>query len=72
MLDIDKLEAEREAATIDKADLFDFYHKHWDELVAELKRSRPPFAAKQAEDRLHRPPISSGDPRVRIIDVNDS
>lgn len=33
MIDLKKLEAERERATRDKADLFDFYHENWDTLV---------------------------------------
>lgn len=44
MLDLDKLEARRETATRDKADLFDFYHEHWDEVIAALR---------VAQDRLH-------------------
>lgn len=40
MLDLDKLEEEREAATIDKVDLFDFYNKNWDKLVQEIKKLR--------------------------------
>jgi len=41
MIDLDKLEAEREAATIDKCDLFDFYHENWANLVAEVRRLTP-------------------------------
>lgn len=41
MIDLKKLEAEREHATRDKADLFDFYHDNWDALVAEIERLRP-------------------------------
>lgn len=37
MLDLDQLEVEREKATIDKADLFDFYHDNWDKLVEEVR-----------------------------------
>lgn len=33
-MDIAKLKAEREASMVDKQDLFDFYHKNWDKLVA--------------------------------------
>lgn len=40
MLDLDKLAEEKEKATIDKADLFDFYHKNWNSLVAEIRRLR--------------------------------
>lgn len=40
MLDLDKLEGEREAASRDKADLFDFYHDNWGELISEIKRHR--------------------------------
>ena len=37
MIDLDKLEAEREAATRYKSDLFDFYHDNWDKLIAEIR-----------------------------------
>jgi hypothetical protein len=37
MLDLDKLEAEREKATEDKADLFDFYHNNWVAILKELR-----------------------------------
>ena len=37
MIDLDKLEAAREKATRDKADLFDFYHENWDTIVDALK-----------------------------------
>jgi hypothetical protein len=40
MIDLKKLEAEREAAAVDKADLFDFYHKNYPTLVAEIERLR--------------------------------
>lgn len=39
-LDLDALEVAREIATRDKCDLFDFYHAHWDKLVAEIERLR--------------------------------
>lgn len=42
MLNLEQLEADREKATIDKADLFDFYHDNWDRLVAEIKELRKP------------------------------
>jgi hypothetical protein len=38
MINWKNLEADREAASRDKADLFDFYHDTWDALVAEIKR----------------------------------
>lgn len=47
MIDIEKLEAGREAAAIDKSDLFDFYHKHWSELTAEVKRLRAELISAQ-------------------------
>jgi hypothetical protein len=40
MIDLNKLEAEREAAAVDKADLFDFYHKNFPILVAEIEGMR--------------------------------
>lgn len=39
-LNLDQLVVERTAAEIDKADLFDFYHKHWDALIVELREAR--------------------------------
>lgn len=41
MINLKQLERLRELATIDKADLFDFYHKNWDALVAEIEELRP-------------------------------
>lgn len=38
MLDLQKLSQEREKASEDKADLFDFYHKNWSSLTQELTR----------------------------------
>lgn len=38
--DLDALEVAREIATRDKCDLFDFYHAHWDALIAELREHR--------------------------------
>lgn len=35
MLDLDKLQREREGASVDKSDLFDFYHYYFDVLVKE-------------------------------------
>jgi hypothetical protein len=40
MIDLDKLEQDREAACIDKSDLFDFYNTNWDKLVAEIRSLR--------------------------------
>jgi hypothetical protein len=40
MIDLEQLEDERTEAQTDKADLFDFYHKHWDKLIAELRAHR--------------------------------
>lgn len=37
-IEFEKLAAQREACTRDKADLFDFYHDNWDRLF-ELARS---------------------------------
>lgn len=39
-MNIKELEAEREEAAKDKADLFDFYHKYWNSLIEEIKQSR--------------------------------
>lgn len=40
MLNLEKLAIEQEKAAEDKADLFDFYHKNWDALVAEIRSLR--------------------------------
>ncbi len=40
MLDLEELEEQREEATIDKVDLFDFYNANWDRLVDEIRRLR--------------------------------
>jgi len=39
-MNLKQLEAQREKASEDKADLFDFYHDNWDALVAEITRLR--------------------------------
>lgn len=41
MIDLNKLEAERKAANHDWQ-LFDFYHKNWDALVAECQPEQSP------------------------------
>ena len=53
MIDLNKLEAEREAATQDKADLFDFYHKNWDALVAEIEELRRELFAINFDRPIH-------------------
>lgn len=69
MIDLQQLEADRLAAETDKSDLFDFYHKHWNELSTEIKRLRTSVAEAQEayinargfalrDDR----PIREGDP----------
>ena len=40
MIDLEQLEADRQRAAADKADLFDFYHQHWPALVEELRKHR--------------------------------
>lgn len=43
-----QLEHDREEATVDKADLFDFYNDNWDALIAEvasLRESTPTVSA---------------------------
>jgi len=37
-IDFDQLEADYEAACIDKSDLFDFYNNNWGRLVREIER----------------------------------
>ena len=39
-LDLDQLSEEFEEASIDKSDLFDFYHDNWDRLIAEIRMLR--------------------------------
>lgn len=38
MINLTKLEQEREEATSDKSDLFDFYHKNWPIVINEINR----------------------------------
>jgi hypothetical protein len=40
MLNLRKLAKEREDASVDKADLFDFYNNNWDLLVNEIEKLR--------------------------------
>lgn len=40
MIDLYTLELDRETASRDKADLFDFYNDNWDALVAEIEKLR--------------------------------
>lgn len=49
MLDLDKLEEDREAACIDKVDLFDFYNANWDKLVAEIQDLRKKLKGPQGK-----------------------
>ena len=48
-IDLDNLEADHEAACIDKSDLFDFYNHTHDLLVAEIRslRSHLPLSAEE-------------------------
>ena len=46
MLDLEQLEADREKAKIDKADLFDFYHDNWSNLVTWLRAYQQGAALK--------------------------
>lgn len=41
-MNLDELEQQREAATVDKADLFDFYHKNWSTLTEQIARYQKP------------------------------
>jgi hypothetical protein len=52
-MDLDKLEAEREKATIDKADLFDFYHDNWDAVISELRELQQKQMAADFEPMRH-------------------
>lgn len=40
MIDLEQLEIDREKASTDKAELFDFYHKNWNVLIEEIKSLR--------------------------------
>ena len=53
MNNLERLEAERQAACTDKADLFDFYHKNWDALVAEIKKLKDELFAINFDRPLH-------------------
>lgn len=44
MLDLEKLEEEREESLEEKAELFEFYHQNWSKVITELRAAR---------DRLH-------------------
>jgi hypothetical protein len=50
-LDLDQLEADLEAACVDKVDLFDFYNGNWNRLVSEIHdlRARPALSADEVE-----------------------
>lgn len=37
MIDASRLELDREIASRDKVELFDFYHKNWDQIIEALK-----------------------------------
>lgn len=39
-IDLEQLEKDREEATIDKADLFDFYNHNWGRVVGEVEKLR--------------------------------
>jgi hypothetical protein len=56
MLDLKQLEAEREKASRDKCDLFDFYNNNWDEVVAELTAARDRLHAIELYHELKREP----------------
>lgn len=47
--DLDQLEADREAACVDKSDLFDFYNSTWDDLLAELRACRAALSPEIVE-----------------------
>ena len=50
MIDLDELEREREEATIDKVDLFDFYNKNWDRLIEEIRELRTQIESNRTEE----------------------
>lgn len=50
MIDLDELETKREKACEDKADLFDFYHDNWDDVIAEVKRLRRAVEAQRPRE----------------------
>lgn len=39
-MDLNKLDEELEEATIDKAELFDFYNANWSKLIGEIQKLR--------------------------------
>ena len=49
-MNLRKLAAEREEATVDKADLFDFYNKNWNSLVEEIVALRVVARGDEDED----------------------
>lgn len=46
MIDLEKLEEECEAATIDKCDMFDFYAKNFPRLINEIRELREKLEIK--------------------------
>ncbi len=51
MIDLDDLDEKREAACIDKVDLFDFYNRHWSKLIAEIRQHRARQLSLSDEER---------------------
>lgn len=50
MLDLEQLAEQREKAYIDKADLFDFYHDNWDDVIAQLRAFQEQARDAKGED----------------------
>ena len=48
-LDLDELEKQREEATVDKVDLFDFYNKNWSRLIDEIRDLQEKVSALEEE-----------------------
>lgn len=53
MVDLTKLAFEKEKAMIDKADLFDFYHKNWEDLIDEIRELRSDQLNRDIEPMRH-------------------
>ena len=54
MIDLKQLEADKQEAEFDKAELFEFYSKNWDALVSELQAARDRLNAIELHHELKR------------------
>lgn len=62
-INIEELEAAREKASEDKADLFDFYHEHWNTMLEALKENQRRCLASATGSHLFAYDRASGEER---------